>query len=333
MVTLKDIAEALNVSIPQVSKVLNHSHSTVGVSAETARRIRQAAEAMGYVRNRTAAALRTGRHNTIGVLIQPWGAVGSGLTEALLTGIAEETALRDQHIELRFYRGQDEFHRALARINGAAIDGLIVAGVRNSECADALERVVADGLPVVTVHIEAVGTLPNMQCNEREVGRLATEHLIEQGCTSIAHIRFTPRRYEGYVDALRNAGLPLREALVYGTPHRLEVNVENGQRATERFLACGVAFDGIVAESDFFAMGAMVKLIQEGLCVPDDVKIIGVDDSPICLCGPVPLSSVSLDVPARARLAVRKLLDAVAGEAVQSITCTPALVVRRSSGG
>ena len=46
MVTLKDIAEALNVSIPQVSKVLNHSHSTVGVSAETARRIRQAAEAI-----------------------------------------------------------------------------------------------------------------------------------------------------------------------------------------------------------------------------------------------------------------------------------------------
>jgi DNA-binding LacI/PurR family transcriptional regulator len=47
----------------------------------------------------------------------------------------------------------------------------------------------------------------------------------------------------------------------------------------------------------------------------------------------VPLSSVSLDVPGRARLAVRKLLDAVAGEAIQSITSAPALVVRRSSGG
>ncbi|MFW6146318.1 MAG: LacI family DNA-binding transcriptional regulator [Planctomycetota bacterium] len=332
MVTLKDIAEALNVSVPQVSKVLNNSRSTVGVSAETARRIREAARTMGYVRNRTAAALRSGRHNTLGVLIEPWGALGSGLTEALLAGIATETALRDQHLELRFYQGADQFARALARINAAEIDGLIVAGIRRHVDADALARLVADGLPVVTVHTEAVGALPNMQCDERAVGRLAAEHLIERGCRSIGHIHLTDRRWEGYVDALGRAGRPLREELVYGRPGELPVSFQSGQAAAAHFLESGVGFDGIVAQSDFFAMGAMVKLLAEGVRVPEDVKVIGVDDSPICLCGPVELSSVSLDVPGRARLAVRKLLDAAGGEAVRSITSPPALVVRRSSG-
>lgn len=332
MVTLKDIAKELSVSIPQVSKVLNGSRSTVGVSAETAERIREAAARLGYRRNRTAAALRMGRQNTIGVLVHPWGAEGSGLTEALLRGISAEAGVKDQQLELRFYETEEQFANGLARVNASAVDGLIVAGVRHEDHLEPLTRLIADGIPVVTVHYREIVGLPNLHCDELAIGRVATEHLIAQGCRSIAHLHLVPGRLQGYRDALDEAGLPCREELILGGRDNISATFQHGVRAAQRLLNTGIEFDGLVAQADFLAMGAMITLIQAGRRVPEDVKIIGVDDSPICLCGPAEMSSVSLSVPQRAQRAVQMLMDAVDHKKVQSETFDPILCPRGSTG-
>jgi len=332
MVTLRDIARELNVSIPQVSKVLNNSRSTVGVSARTAERIREAAARLGYRRNRTAAALRTGRQNTIGVLVHPWGAEGSGLTELLLRGISEEAGARDQQLELRFYETDEQFARGLARVDAAAVDGLIVAGVRHEEHLAQLEALAASDVPVVTVHLWEIPGLPNVHCDEPAIGRVATEHLIARGCKSIAHIHLLDRRLQGYREALEEANLPYRPELVVGGADRIGVTFQDGARVARELLAEGVEFDGLIAQADFLAMGAMIALIASGRKVPDDLKVIGMDDSPICLCGPVCMSSVSLCVAQRARRAVQMLLDAVDHKPVRSEALEPVLCARDSTG-
>jgi len=314
-------------------EVLNKSKGGIGASAETVAKIEEAAKRLGYTRNRSAAALKTGRQNTIGVMIHPLGAAGSGLTEAMVEGIAAEAGRLDQQLQLAFYVTGDDFDRTLRRMTKSAVDGLIVAGVWHPDLMGDLVRVRDEGMPVVTIYSTTdPSPLPNVGCDQVATGRIATEHLITQGCRRIAFIRRGEHRYQGYLEALDTAGIPFSEELVYGDDSGREITFEDGMAAAEHLLGEKIDFDGMIASCDLYAMGAMRIFDREGVRVGEDVKLVGVDNSPTCDYATVPLSSISSVLAERAAKAVQMLMTAEDGEKVESVLLPPVLFPRSSSG-
>ncbi len=338
MASLSDIAQDLGISVSLVSKVLNDNLGTTRASTKTAHAIRKRAMELGYRKNRSAVALKSGRQNVLGVFVHRQGLPGSGLNEHLMEGIAFEAMKFHQSISLTFFEAASEFRSSCEHVHRGTMDGLIVGGVRHTELEKDLLRLNAEGLKVVTIlNDELHPLLPNVKVDQGEVARMATHHLIERGCRRIAQIGGEGPRLDGYKAALREAGLPTDEALVCPC-NEDDFVFEVGVRGAEYLLAgdagsCLLAgrFDGVVAQSDQQAVGALNTFLRAGLRVPDDVRLIGIDNSAYCEFSMISLSSISQEFQQRGRLAVRMLMDAVAGKQVRSVTVKPVLHVRQSS--
>jgi DNA-binding LacI/PurR family transcriptional regulator len=169
--------------------------------------------------------------------------------------------------------------------------------------------------------------------SDNEAGaKAATSHLISQGCRKIVFLGdpAAPEvgaRLEGYRQALRDVGI--------ATSPQLEVAVRFGSdtayHATASLIDAEVAFDGIVACSDVFAMSAMRALIERGRKVPADVAIVGFDDIPFAAYTTPPLTTIRQNCQTGARLLVEKLIRAIRHEPNESVVIPTELVVRASS--
>lgn len=326
---LQSIADELSVSVSLVSKVLNGRLGTTGARGSTASAIRAKAEELGYTKNSAAAALATGRQNAIGVFIHRLGVGGSSIMEQMLQGIANEAASHGQRLMLQLFESPNEFRIACPKVQPTAIDGLLVGGIVHRELTDELLDIHARGVKVITFHDQAIDArLPNVAVNQVAVMKLATRHLIERGCKRIAHISNHQERLRGYQEALAEAGLPYHPELVYNARN---FEYASGAEAIMRWLAAGIEFDGVAAQSDQLAVAAFNTLVAAGRKVPQQVKIIGVDNSPFCELNSVRLSSVSQEDRVRARRAVQLLMDAIDGRAVEPSLIEPALYARESS--
>ena len=332
MKSLRDIAVDVGVSVSLVSKVLNGTLGTTGVRKEVAQTIRRRAVELGYRKNLSATALRSGRHNVIGVFIHGPGVSGSGITDALLEGISTSAHVTRQKLFLNFYKSFAEF-RALCEVaHRGVMDGLIVGGVMHLKNVPVLARIRRMGLPVVTIWNERMhASLPNVGIDQVEVGRLATQHLIDRGCRRLVHVSDFKARYLGFRKALGANGFPYRPDDVFTVPVRIEYQYAAGELAVDTFIKRGIRFDGVVTQSDHEAMGAINALHRAGLDVPGAVRVIGVDNAPFCEFGRVPLSSVFQNFEERGRIAVNMLMEVIAGRPVQSISVEPVLVARESS--
>jgi LacI family transcriptional regulator len=330
MVSQQDIAEKLGVSQGLVSKVLGGRMGTTRVDPAVRKKIIRASEALGYLPNRNALGLFSGKHGAIALFFRPWGAEGTDFTRLVLEGMSAALQPTRYHIWLGMYTNAREFRRQLdIREMQNRVDGLLVGGALPRETLPLLRKVEKAGIPVVTL-IEDYWTMkntPNISISDRTQGQLATAHLIARGCRRIAHLSFRESRYKGYQDALRAAKLPLDPRLVVTAKGW---SIEQGRIATRELLARKVAFDGIFAQSDLQAFGALQELQLRGVRVPEEVKLIGVDDSPICFGGPVSLSTVTSECHALGRAAVEAISRRLAGETVLSRTI-PTRVIHRDS--
>ena len=164
-------------------------------------------------------------------------------------------------------------------------------------------------------------------------GRAATEHLIEQGRRRIAHIAGPTHvasardRLQGFRDAMWQAAIR-SDIVEWG-----ELDRDGGEMAMGRLLALGHEVDAVFAASDAMAAGAMWALQVLGRRVPDDVAVIGFDDSPIASATRPRLSSVKQPVEEMGREMARLVLSlaAVRGQAPRQMILSPELAVREST--
>lgn len=331
MVLLKDIAREVGVSVSVVSKVLNNRLGSTGVRACTVREIHATARRLGYRKNASSMALLQGRHNVLGVYIHRLGMVGSGIIDSLLEGISEAARKHQQRQALSFYESTEEVLALCDAAHPSTMDGLLLAGIAHREVLDRLQSIRDTGLPIATVHDDPVGPgFPNAGMDQVWVGRMATEHLIERGARKIAHIVNTADRYQGYREALAAAGLPEVPSLVFPA-HGRDYSHKIGEAAVKHLLANGVEFDGIVAQSDQEAVGCLNALFELGRRVPDDLRVIGIDNAPYCEFARVPLSSVSQEFHQRGFQAVEMLMAMIGGGEAESVRIAPVLHARQSS--
>lgn len=288
---LKDIAADLGVSVVTVSKVLrNHSD----ISDETRERVMKRIRELDYQPNLAARALVTGRSSTIGLivpdLVHPFFAeVAKGITRMLreqgyvlmISSSEENTAIERQEIE-----------HMLAR----RVDALLLASVQSD--AAAFRKLEQHKTPLILLDRRVPGLTANfVGVDDEASGRLAAEHLIEQGCQCIAHIRgpevsTAMGRLAGFQKALAARGIPTRREYVITGRTADDSADRSGYEAMQHLLALSPCPDGVFCYNDPVAMGAMQAVLDAGLRVPEDVAVVGCGNIHYAAFLRVPLTSI-----------------------------------------
>ena len=332
-VRMKDIADDLGLSVVTISKVLrNHPD----IAEDTRERVLQRIKELDYRPNILARSLVTGRSYLVGLvvpdLLHPFFAE---LAKALSAAIGKRgystiisSSEEDPELEAR------EIDRLMAR----RLDALIVAS-----CGCDLQPFLGldrHEVPYVLIDRELPGLSANfVGINDESAGQIATEHLIEQGCRTIAHIRGREnstgiRRFEGYKRALQRNGIPYSDSLVVARS-KVDINSEKmGAEAMRILLKQRSVPDGVFAYNDPLAIGAMQAILEAGLRIPEDIAIIGCGNLHYGPLLRVPLSSVdqnSQGIGERTAGILIGILESKVRPQPMSIILEPSLAVRASS--
>ncbi|MEV4016534.1 LacI family DNA-binding transcriptional regulator [Nonomuraea angiospora] len=326
--TMTDVAREVGVTAKTVSRVLNDDGP---VAVETRERVMEAVRKLGYQPNLMARNMRVGaRDAAIGLVIPEmgnpfFGTVAGGIESAvrargltLIVGNSSETADLEQSLIATF----------LAR----RVSALMVVPSATSDHRHLRNERVA-GLPIVFLDRPAVGlTADSVVSANREGARTGVAHLIAHGHRRIGFVGDVPatlytrrERFQGYRDALEDAGLPFDRGLVE-TGH----DQEAAARATMRLLALDDPPTALFAGNNLASMGAVVALSRARR---RNVALVGFDDLPLAECLDPPLTVVAQD-PARMGAAAAELvlarLDGDRSKARR--TLVPTRLVVRGSG-
>lgn len=344
---LSDIAAAAGVSVATVSRVLSDHPA---ILPETKARVRALAEAEGYPlrdagsRPRKVRVRRPRRSGSVCAVMPVALPAGSRLANAfemnLLGGVG--AAMRDQGLDFSVSAQAPHDDASLLRfMETHPYDGVIFFG--QSQFHEGLNALAAGARPFVVWGVESPGQRycsvgsDNFACGYR-----ATQHLIELGRQRVAFIgQAAPittaqtrhsqlsERLAGFRSALAAAQLPTGLTMMRPASSGLAAG-EDGVRA---LLAQGTAFDAVVASSDLVALGAIRVLRESGMRVPEDVAVVGYDDSEFARLVQPQLTTMRQDPILAGNLLVSKLLRAMAGYEVKSERLPIELVVRESCGG
>ncbi len=169
--------------------------------------------------------------------------------------------------------------REIQQLMGRQLDALVVAS--SGSDIRPFQRMERHGIPYVLIDRELPGLVANFVGIDYEAaGRIATEHLIDQGCKNIAHIRGREnstgtRRFEGYRHALQRRGLKYSDSVVVARPLVDIDSTRMGAEGMRLLLQRKPIPDGVFAYNDPLAIGAMDSILDAGLRIPEDVAVIG----------------------------------------------------------
>lgn len=330
-VRMKDIAEDLGVSLMTVSKALrNHSD----VAEETRRRVVQRARELKYQPNLIARGLASRRTFLIGLIVPDM--MHSFFAE-VAKGVGDR--LEPQGYQILISNSGERLERELQQIRsliGRSVDGLIVASAAGRASAQLTEALTAGSARYVLIDRTIAGLNANyVGVDDEEIGYMATSHLIEQGCTRVAHIRGPAistgkGRLRGYRRALESHRLDVSAGYTSGG----EYEDTAGYSAMRRLLDLDPRPDGVFCYNDPVAAGAMKAILESGLRVPQDVAVIGAGNVHYSDLLRVPLSTIDQSSSLIGQAAADLLMDALRTKepiVPRRILFPPLLVVRASS--
>ena len=328
--SMQDVAAAAGVALGTVSNVLNHPGK---VSPETARRVRDAIERLGFVRNDAARSLASGSNNSIGFVLAD---LDNSLFVDMATGAQTAARAAGYHLLLASANcDQAQQDQYLDLFDEARVAGVLLAPMEDS--TEAVARMRSHRRQIVLLNFAPrPGSCCSVLVDNERVGYLAAKHLIEAGCARLAFVAarddYQPvrDRRRGIRRAVEEAGVGLAEIESGG------LRTAHGREAGARFArsAPGDRPDGIVAVTDQLANGIAEELVRAGVRVPAEVAIVGCENDRSAGSGPMPLTAV--DAPGRTmgREAVRLLLDevsAVERHRHATVVLEPELIVRAST--
>ena len=329
-VTLRMIADELGIHASTVSRVLNSvdADASKWAAAGTAQRIRKLAKERGYHPNVYAANLRTARSNLVGVIVPR---LQDYVLATVYEGIEEAAIENGLSTFVTNSLDRDENRRArTAMMLERRVGGLIFGDAHHND--PFLDEIAAQGIPFILVS-RHTGTHVSVTGNDYAGGRLVGEHLLSIGRRNVAilaGLAFTSTsqdRTRGVTDVFREANIEIpAQRIVHSA-----FDAAGGRAAADELLRSGPYPDAIFATNDFAAIGALGSLRDHRLTVPDDVVLVGYNDTPLAAELPVPLSTVRSPMHQMGRRALELLADRMAGRSVGSESLEPELIVRASS--
>lgn len=324
---LADVAKLAGVSPGVVSRIMN-GDASLRVRPETRDAVREAIAMLNYAPHPSARALRKAQTSLLGFALH---GVNDPLYATMVDSAQAEAARRNYSLILmnidELADRRDAFHEIVL---GQRVDGLLIHGGHGRR-EEAL-RELAHDVPSVMFNADPAPDLRTVRFDDALASSIATRHLIELGHRQIVFLgdigATSQRRYEGYRDALANAGLSSLPPVVAG------LSPDDTHAAMSRLLRSETPATGIVAMSTTGALGVHSGITAAGLRIPEDLSLISIHDTWFTSHLNPPLSTVALPLAQMGATAVSILLDQI-GHPIDDETIItdpePQLIVRSST--
>ena len=323
------LAKAAGVSEATVSRVLNGDSS---VHPDRASRVQDAVVKLGYRKNRVASAQASGRSGLIAVVIDDdisvfedpfWATVTSGVSRIL-----SENGI---HTVLMVSPVGSADGGVAHYLKSGEVDGAIFFVLHSDALVNHLKK---SGLPMViagTPHTSL--DIPFVDTDNFGGAYSATRHLINKGCQKVGIITgdlgttAAKQRLDGYLQAFRETGgVPAKGLICEG-----DYSLQSGMDRTTQLLLTHPDVDGIFASNDLMAAGAVTVLQDLGRMVPEHVKVVGFDDSPIAQTVRPALTTIRQDVVALGEAAGALIIAQLEGQDVKPFITSTELIIRASA--
>ena len=329
-VTLRDVAARAGVHPATASRALN-PETRLLVREETARRVLDAAESLGYHPNPVARSLRTRRSHTVGVLIPD---LTNPLFPPIVRALEDRLAAAGYVALIGNTDGDGERERLVfQQMRARHVDGMVLATAHLSD--PLLAEAGRAGLPVVLMNrMAADHSLPSVSVDNERGMRMAVAHLAAEGHKKIAHIAGPQEvstglsRYQGFVSAMEAHGLS-PDLIITAKAF----SIEEGLRCTRALLERRTGCTAVAAGNDMLAVGCFAALEEAGLNCPADVSVVGFNDMPFIDRLRPPLTTIRFPHYQLGTEAAQLLLERIGGQGgpVRVIYLAPELVVRGST--
>jgi len=329
--TMMDIARDLKVSVVTVSKVLRNQGR---ISEATRKRVLRRAKELHYQMNWVARSLVTRRTYTIGLLLPEFT---HPFFAEIARAVARTVRPHGYHVVISSFEEDPELEASeVDSLLARQVDGLIIASSQPPRCLDIFKRVKERDTPYVLIDRPISGLRASfVGVDNRAIGKLATEHLIERGCCRIAHLRgpkmgIGEERLEGFRRALATHGCRLHSGYIVPGGHS-DVTGYEGMR---KLLGVRPLPDGVFCFNDPVAIGAMKAMLEAGLKMPGDVAVVGAGNVHYSDVLAVPLTTIDQGTCKIGVLAAELLIARIGAKRAlrpQKILIPPKLVEREST--
>ena len=329
--TIKDIARASKLSPSTVSRALN-DHPRIGL--KTKQLVLRLADEMGYTPNQLARALVQRRTFLIGLLVYDFrNPFYAELTRAIQTVAGERGYWV---IEASTDDDDEKTANLVHSMIKLGVEGIIFASCKLKD--PLVEDLIDKDFPVVLANRRLEKNVGDFIIVDNAYGAyLIVSHLVNLGYRRIGIITGTPDvstsagRYLGYCEALKDKGLSIEKEIV---KHGRFFSQETGYELTKEMMRGSSPPQAIFCGDDYIALGAMRALGEAGITVPDDIAIVGFDDTEIAAHPFIQLTTVSQDVREMGNLAGKTMVEIIEGkqESTTRIVIQPQLVIRNSCG-
>ncbi len=332
-VTIYDLARELNMSPATISRGLNNSKN---LNKTTVKKINEKAEEMGYRHNKFASNLRKRNSHSIGVLLHE---LNSNFITSVLSGI--EKVSTEAGYDLIIAHSSESFEKEKANANNLfhnRVDGLIASLSFDTKGLEHFQPFFEKKIPVMFFdRVEEESDVPKVIIDNRKSGYQATKHLIEQGCKRIVLVTANlnrnvyQQRFNGYKDALDEAGLAFDEKLVMVK----DLSEKCGRDAAHEIMAMKKRPDAAFITNDFSAAVCMQTLKEYGLKIPKDFAIVGFNNDVIGKLIDPQLTTINYPGSDMGEIATRHLISHLKGGNDITLTSTiiikSELIIRKSS--
>jgi len=331
--TIKDIANALNISAAAVSKAM---HGDSRISAKTKEAVKRVAKELNYQPNHLASALRSGKSHLVGVIIPK---TNSNFFSSVIQNIEE--VLNKEGYQIIITQSNESYQKECDSIDAllyTQVDGIIASMANETIDLQYYEKIKSKGIPLILfdrgendLNVDYIGI------DDYNSSHVIVEHLVNQGCKRIAHIggykhtRIYNNRIRGYVDALKKHTLPLDEELLIES----SLTIKDGREKMQQLLSLKQRPDAVYAASDYAALGALQVLNENQIKIPDEIALIGFGNEPFTDMVSPKISSMDQHSTEIGKLAALTFLNHVKKETItqtlEKQILEAALIVRDSS--
>lgn len=316
--TIKDVAQEAGVSVATVSRVINQNGY---VNEDTRKKVENAIIKLNYQPNSIARSLYKKESKTIGIIVPD---ITNPFFPELVRGV-EDYLIRNGFTTILCNSDEDADKERLYLevMKQKYVDGLIiVSNTINEQLVQQFDR------PIVALDRSIHKNIPTFAIDNREGGRMATQHLLDIGCQKVAHIKGPDQienseaRYMGYLDIINN-----NELVISGN-----YDLKKTAQATIDLLQNHPDIEGIFAGNDIMALGVAKAADYLNIKVPNELAIIGFDGINLSEMTSPELSTISQPIYEMSTEAARALISLIEGKVIEKIDYEfPFTLIQRQS--
>lgn len=328
-ITIKDVAREAGVSISTVSRVINNSKP---VSSEIRQRVLEVIKETGYVPNPVARSLVTKRSQIIGVIVPD---ISDFFIGELLSGIEEVGKIYDYDILLcNSYGSQDQEERYIDLLRSKQVAGMIYVTWKIND--EVKQKIDAFNIPTVYLSKNAKDyDVYSVGIDHTAAAYDAVKYLLGRNVSKIAFMRSAieeniteSQKYKGFEKAMKEAGKEIDSELL----KQGDSSSESGYKLMTEIIESGNLPEGVFATNDEMAIGIINAILDKGYKVPEDVSVIGFNDSKFATLSRPALTTIKQPVYDMGAISIRMIMKMINQEKIDmKMMQLPYEIVERNS--